>query len=138
MNTRTGIVPALGARVAAHGAALAAAAQGRRLFTPGRERARLPHRHRSASHALPESRPVWVAVWERSPARATISSKHEVSRRRYGGGNLRRAGHPASARVLKGGSLPCPDRALFDTSGSGVRSRTAPAAWEGRSWHFRP
>src|SRR4051794_28294722 len=34
MNTRTGIVPALGARVAAHGAALAEAAQGRWLFKP--------------------------------------------------------------------------------------------------------
>src|SRR3954467_3035600 len=68
MNTRTGIVPALGARVAAHGAALAEAAQGRWLFTPGRERARPPHRHRSASPTLPGSGPVWVVVWERPPA----------------------------------------------------------------------
>src|SRR4051812_24449335 len=34
MNTRTGIVPALGARVAADGAAIAEAAQGRWLFPP--------------------------------------------------------------------------------------------------------
>src|SRR3954452_20744644 len=91
MNTRTGIVPALSARVAAHGAALAEAAQGRWLFTPGRERARPPHRHRPASSTLPESGPVWVAVWERPPARATLARKCRAFGRRYGGGPLRRA-----------------------------------------------
>src|SRR3954452_8414476 len=90
MNTRTGIVPALGARVAAHGAALADKAQGRWLFTPGREQARPPHRHRPASPTLPESGPVWVVVWERAPVRATIARKYWDWCRRYGGWHLRR------------------------------------------------
>src|SRR3954454_18085887 len=105
MNTRTGIVPALGARVAAYGAALAAAAQGRWLFTSGRKRIGWRSRACSASPTLPKSGPVWVAVWEEVLVRATIARKCRAFCRRYGGGHLRRAGHPASARVLKGGSL---------------------------------
>src|SRR4051812_43478081 len=92
MNTRTGIVPALGARATAYGAALAEAAQGRWLFPPGRERARPPHRHRSASPTLPESGPVWFVVWERTPVRATIARKYRAPGRRYGGDPLRLTG----------------------------------------------
>src|SRR5215218_4122894 len=106
MNTRTGIVPALDARVAAHGAALAEAAQGQWLFTPGRERARPPHRHRWASPTLPELGPVWVAVWERPPVRAILARKCRASGRRYGGGHLRRASPVGGAPCARPGGGP--------------------------------
>src|SRR3954471_12465064 len=112
MNTRTGIVPALGVWIAAHVAALAEAAQGRWLFTWGRERVRPPHRHRSASHTLPKSGPVWVVVWERPPVRAIIARKCWASCRWYGGRHLRRPSvRQAEAMLVR--------RDIFRCMGSG-------------------